>query len=167
MTVQVWIQHVLNTGWNVLRYDQSTCPPEELPGCQLDLLPRFTQTFTSFFRAGKLLPVPGETAEQPLLPGPAASTAQHGTTRDPSGQPQDLQESGTARMMARQGCLCQGMGAPGTAWWVLLGEFGWFWLFRVPWCQCTGGALTRAGSAFHGLSLPPTRLTVLPQPNPT
>lgn len=82
MTVQVWIQRVLNTGWNVLRYDQSTCPPEELPGCQLDLLPRFTQTFTSFFRAGKLLPVPGEMAEQPLLPGPAAGTARHGTTQD-------------------------------------------------------------------------------------
>lgn len=158
MTVQVWIQHVLNTGWNVLRYDQSTCPPEELPGCQLDLLPRFTQTFTSFFRAGKLLPVPGETAEQPLLPGPAASTARHGTTRDPSGQPQDLQEGGTARMTARQGCLCQGTGHqawPGGCCWGNLGAFGYLGCRCEP-CHGRGaGALVglSAEQAQHSMGL--------------
>lgn len=72
----------------------------------------------------KIAACPWGEAEQPLLPGPTASTARHGTTRDPSGQPQDLQEGGTARMMARQGCLCQGMG-------VLLGDFGWFWVLGV------------------------------------
>lgn len=46
-------------------------------------------------------------------------TAQHGTTPDPSGQHQDLQEGGTARMMARQGCPCQGTGAAGEIWVVL------------------------------------------------